>query len=975
MLRTSGLRDFRQALVSLATSGSPLEARDRLVVVPTRAAATHLVATIEALALDTDDGAFVLPDFVTPGELVDRLAERLPTRGRRLTPPEREILLGVACREVAATDTKPPFRLRPGLIDEILRLYDSLDAHERDTAAFDRIARGLLEPAADIDRGAARLLRQTEFLVATFRAFELRCEVAGVVDAHTLRRQVRTTASPRPWRHVVVAVADEARDPHGLSPADWAVLAQVPGLQELDVVVTETTLAGAQHEALHHLLPGLVEERVGGLEDGDAQDPEILAQGTEVGPLIHRDREEEIAGFARYIKLLVRNREVESLERVALVVHQPLPYVYVMREVMRAAGIPCQIHAALPLAGEPYAAALELVLATVAADFARAPVVALLESPHFRFEGPQRRVSGGAVKALDRELAEAGFRGGADELRRLLSEWRKSPGIWEHTPSPVPAASVLEAIVAELEALQTQVPRAHQLERLVRFLSVHERLPGPDEPSRARQLRGRAAVLGILSALRDASAQFDSDPMTFDDTAAMVRRSIDGQTFALAGGHRGIHLVDAESARFGEFDVVQLAGLVDGEWPDRAKHSIFYSAPILRELGWPADADRVEGLRARFKDLLRLPRHRVVVSTFVLEDDLPVAPSPLLDELSESGLQPLPVESDAHRVFDYEALALEPIVCDWLEAPTREWAEARLIARSPSLPRYHGATAGAPVDAYSLSALEKYLDCPFQYFASRVLRLEEPVDDEEVLSPRARGQFVHEVFQHFFEAWDEAGLGSIGVDTLERARGMFLEVAERLLGRLPVADAALERTRLFGSAAAVGIGDVVLGLEASWASAAQKRFLEHAFQGRFQLGGSDGREVPLRGVVDRIDVLEGRRLRVIDYKTGRVRRGGRALQAPIYALCIAESFTERDGMPWTVSEAGYVSFAERRPYVPVVSESAPKGDAQLSTARSHVIRAVDGIEQGEFPPRPHHTGLCTYCAYPTVCRKDYVGDV
>ncbi len=37
------------------------------------------------------------------------------------------------------------------------------------------------------------------------------------------------------------------------------------------------------------------------------------------------------------------------------------------------------------------------------------------------------------------------------------------------------------------------------------------------------------------------------------------------------------------------------------------------------------------------------------------------------------------------------------------------------------------------------------------------------------------------------------------------------------------------------------------------------------------------------------------------------------------------------------------------------------------------VKAVDGIERGEFPPRPDEMFLCLTCHYSTVCRKDYVG--
>src|SRR5258706_443553 len=43
LVRAADLRSFRSALAALATDGAPLDARDRLVIVPTRAAAAHPV--------------------------------------------------------------------------------------------------------------------------------------------------------------------------------------------------------------------------------------------------------------------------------------------------------------------------------------------------------------------------------------------------------------------------------------------------------------------------------------------------------------------------------------------------------------------------------------------------------------------------------------------------------------------------------------------------------------------------------------------------------------------------------------------------------------------------------------------------------------------------------------------------------------------------------------------------------------------
>jgi ATP-dependent helicase/nuclease subunit B len=342
------------------------------------------------------------------------------------------------------------------------------------------------------------------------------------------------------------------------------------------------------------------------------------------------------------------------------------------------------------------------------------------------------------------------------------------------------------------------------------------------------------------------------------------------------------------------------------------------------------------------------------VSTFTLENDAIVASSTLLDAVADADLQAAPFTPSGETIFDWEVLAFRP--------------GDRLSRATPAV------TRGGALPAYAVSALERYQDCPFKFFAADILDLDEPLEDEPMRSPRARGRFIHEVFQRFFEAWDARGIGTITADRVDEARTLFEEVAETLLTRFPDAEAALERAQLFGSAAAPGIVDIVLGLEASRPAEVRERWLEYRLEGAFSLGGSDGRTVPLRGVADRIDLLSGRRLRVIDYKSGYPPNPKRALQTPVYGLCAQERLAERTGEEWSVDEAAYIAFAGKRPLVPVIRPQSRETPEILRDARARLLAAVDGIERGEFPPRPYEIRICSFCAYPSVCRKDYVGD-
>ena len=135
-----------------------------------------------------------------------------------------------------------------------------------------------------------------------------------------------------------------------------------------------------------------------------------------------------------------------------------------------------------------------------------------------------------------------------------------------------------------------------------------------------------------------------------------------------------------------------------------------------------------------------------------------------------------------------------------------------------------------------------------------------------------------------------------------------------------------------------------------------------------------GRQVLLRGKVDRVDMLPGRRLRVIDYKSGAVPQAKRSLQAPIYALLAAERLAEEGGEPWSIEEASYVAFAGKRTVAPAIKPGSADHSAALAEVRERAFEILDGVAAGAFPVRPHDSMTCRYCSYASVCRKDYVGD-
>ena len=1024
LLRAADLQAFQRAIVSAVPTGAA-EARACAVIVPSRSAAEELRRTIENFTLLSPErapasrGVRALPDIVTRDEFYLRLRERLPAAPAPLTAFDREVLLRRSAHTARTEGAEPPFNLRPGLIAEILALYDELRRRHKSVADFDRLMTESLEPGAEHDRGAARLLDQTRFLTATFTAFESAIAAVNGVDEHGIRALALAAARPL-YRQIVVTVADQAADRRGLWATDFDLIARMPGVAAIDVVATDALLESGYHQRLHEsALPGIEDVRFaappaplpvlvvpdsGGTDEpgrppsrsyGEtAPEPARSAWRAEAGVFVCRDREEELVELARALKATAGG---SPLGRTAVVFQRPLPYLYLARQVFEDAQLPYQALDSLPLAAEPFAAAIDVIFGAISADFTRAALIELLRCPHFTFVADGRPIAREDVHELDRFLVEQKYLGGADRLTALATGGRVDKSAHrgdrvrliarnaDPTPEQVRYADLtpgersarvrgtLLAAASAATALAEAGAAAsapEQIDRILAFISDRERLPAETDAWFVRHLRARAAVLAALQMLRDAHAAYDPQKLSVAELSGAVRRWIEGQTFSPRLGTAGLVMLDARAAPYADIDEMRIVGLSEADWPERSARSIFYPQSLLAQLGWPGDQDRLAAARVQFQDLLRLPRRRVSLSSFTLEDDALVSPSPLLEEVDAVGH---PIEralvDPGRRVFTHEALTIEPVIASVLDGERAAWLELR-SSRLFDDPRFRGTAGPRAPSVYAVSRMERYLECPFKYFAAHILKLPEERDEQAWMTPLERGHFVHEVFESFFAEWQQHGHGAITTANIADAMSVFDRVAEEHLAKLPEGDRALERTLLLGSAAAAGFGERAFAFEIEDGVPVVERLLEYELVDTFTFATSGStRQVKLRSKADRIDLLQDGTLRIVDYKIGRAPERKRALQLPIYGVCAQQALEGRHGRSWTVARAGYIAFREKTAFSGI--QHVEKAHAE---GQDKLLAVIDAVERGEFPVQPDEPFLCNWCAYAGVCRKDYVGD-
>ena len=979
LVRARGLASFRRALVERALEDGALAARRRAVIVPTRASAELLRQSIERAAAERGARAVVLPDLVTRDEWLGRAHAALAGATRFLTRAERDVLMARAAESTAARPRMDgaPFELRPGLTTAMLEFHDELKRRHRSVRRFARAMFDQLRVERGTDRGSESQIRQTCFLGLAFLAYERAVAASGALDEHALRDRLIAEQPDLPWDHLVVAAADHPSDPRGLWPADFDLAGRLTRLLRIDIVVTDELHDAGVRDRIERELPGIDEVRA-----PDVAGAPVLVAPREGGlhdrVEISRDREEELAGAARVVRAQAEQSGHVITEPTAVVFHRPLPYLYLAHQVMSDARLPYQVFDALPLGAEPYAALMDLVLAAARTGGTRETAVALLRSTLVRFDVDGERVGLRDASALEAVLLERRATGEADDYLAEVDEYFGERPTRQRLDAARArrAARAAAAIREALGPFRSATRASEQLGAIAAFLRAHERPVAPGDAWAERHTRARAAVLGVLDGLADAYRRHDDRRRSHEVLTAAVHHAIEAQTFAPRRGRDGVHLVDAVAARFGEFAHVHLIGLVEGDWPVHPRRSIFYTTGLLKALGWPQDPDYAAAQQAAFRDLVGLASKTTRLHAFQLDGDALVGLSPMVELTRGLPFTADATASDAPASIE-SLLAADEIDAAALGPSAGAWLTLRRRRPAIDTRAYRGTVDPQAPRPYKVSQVDRYVDCPFKYFSEAVLGLPEEREDASGLTPLERGTLLHELFERFYAEWQRTGHGAITPATLPEAMASFAALVRARLARLPDGDRALEETRLIGSIVARGVAERVFELEADAGGDIATRLLERELVGVFtfpELSGLKQREIAIRGKADRIDVLADGSLRVVDYKLGRMPDLEHSTQISVYAHCAKQTLDRADGRDHAIASAAYLAFGDDRELEGRLGTRSEPAAMAVQKGIGEFIKAVNGIEAGEFPPRPLRTGDCSWCRFAGVCRKEYLAE-
>ncbi|MGJ5672365.1 MAG: PD-(D/E)XK nuclease family protein [Nostochopsis sp.] len=447
----------------------------------------------------------------------------------------------------------------------------------------------------------------------------------------------------------------------------------------------------------------------------------------------------------------------------------------------------------------------------------------------------------------------------------------------------------------------------------------------------------------------------EEEIISLGEFAADVISSLALVTVPAQPGRGGVELHTPLSLFGAKFQHVFVLGAVEGILPAPVQDNPildFYERKLLRQQGFEFE-DAAQAARRElisFYALLQTPIQSLTFSYPQMLGKEATLPSPYLSRLSLEAVQSpaLPVASleEARQIYLRRETLLDDHV---LPQAVHAWnVEKRREGANP-YDEYDG-VIGLPLDpdqwVFSASGLTALGQCPFKWFANKVLKLVELEEAEEELSSKLRGSLYH-------RSLELALLNTLDLSKItENLETAFIQAEQDL--QLPVLSAwgarRTEHLQVLNRAC----------MQPDFCQPEAEFFhVEKQFTGEWY-------GLNIKGQIDRIDrTPEG--LVLLDYKTGsQAPRGikdesGKAnvdIQLPLYIYFASTTLFAGE----TVHQAYYYSLTK--------GKKLTKKQPSPETLEAIAQKIKTYLQTGYYPVAPDvEQHACQYCPYDLVCRQ------
>lgn len=481
----------------------------------------------------------------------------------------------------------------------------------------------------------------------------------------------------------------------------------------------------------------------------------------------------------------------------------------------------------------------------------------------------------------------------------------------------------------------------------------------------ANQVRHRAshwpaeilAYNGLQAALDDLTA-VSPEPLSGSDFWQELLDWLDLLATPAQPGRGGVELHSPLTLFGARYAEVFVLGAAEGTLPATLENDSwldFHARRHLAAAGFDLEAapEMANREALSFYFLLGLPEMGLHLSYPERRDRDPQLPSPHLATLGLEPVAPTAVPLASPEEERRAKLLTAADLDEVGQQARRAWEIERRRERAEPPDEYDG-VIGVPLDpavqTLSATQLQELGQCPFKWFAKRLLRLQEPPEAAADLEISERGRLYHRCLELVLQD---------GQTRLEVAQVSLAALSEAF--RAAEQELALPERPAWTVQREEHLATLHLNLQpdnshflAPGAAIADR-------ERTFTLDNWHG--LRLTGKIDRVD-REPEGLRVLDYKTGssvaKVQDASGAatleVQLAIYSAAIAQAFGEPP------HRAQYYSLTKRE-----IINAAPSEAADLE---AFAARVSAHLAAGSYPVAPdREQTACTYCPYDLVCRR------
>lgn len=683
------------------------------------------------------------------------------------------------------------------------------------------------------------------------------------------------------------------------------------------------------------------------------QDP--LAQQLHIYEASHSEAE------ANAIDIQVRRWLSQGLDHIGIVTENRR-LARRVRALLERAGIILQDSAGWALSTTSAATVIERWLQCIEEDFHHTPFLDFLKSP-FVFADRERSVYLQTVYYLEKSVIID--ENVADGLQRYrmhtdLVRQRLDDALASYLDTIPPLLDVIAQAAQPLsEAFQLdhQSPGVY-LQALLQSLQPLGVIAALQRDAAGNQL------LSLLDKLINATQSLSLE-MPWVEFRSWLGSHLEHAFFQPTDAQSPIQLMSLAQSDLQQFDALIIAGAEQQFLPGTPAYSPFFNDAVRSALGLPTAWQKHANQFYFFRRLLQSTREsdqpRILITRTLSENGEELIPSPWLEAIQS--FHALAYDSDAPNTSTFHTSLQDGELQYLVEHASVQWCDQS--APLPQSMAPHPVAVAPPAlvpKTVSATGYQQVMNCPYQFFAARCLRLSPPDSVREMLQKDEFGNKVHACLQAFHSKVD--GLPGpftqpLSETSRQAAMDLLILISQQVFAK-DIEDNFIHR-----------------GWLKRWLELIPRYIDWQIDQARlwriYQVEKSSNRielsdQCHIKGQLDRIDQC-GDDFKIIDYKTGRVPSNeevasGEAVQLPFYALLMQSMIGESAN----IQRVEYLSLDANRFGNNVFIEGNELNPLQNAVA-GRLVDIIQAMHHGQGLPAWGDSQTCKHCVMRGLCRK------